>query len=99
MNECRNAYNCKHAQGYLGLHFKITVFIIILNRYVLRPFTSVSLDLEDALGLSIFVLVLPDHDVHSDNAERPDVGEHFFHSCHRFPQFPLVYDNVFTYVG
>ena len=49
----------------------------------LGPLTSFLLDLDDALGLAISVLVSPYHDGRSDDTERSNMGEYFFHFCHR----------------
>jgi hypothetical protein len=40
----------------------------------LGPLTSFLLDLDDALGLAISVLVSPYHYIRSDDTERPNVG-------------------------
>lgn len=63
------------------------IIIIIMNIKHLVPVRPVSLDLEYAVGLSIFVLVSPDHDVNLDDTGQPIVR--YFHSCH-VSQFLLV---------
>jgi uncharacterized membrane protein YeiH len=46
----------------------VTIIISIINRWSLDILRLVLLDLEDASGLSIFVLTYPDHGVRSDDA-------------------------------
>ena len=45
-----------------------------MNRWVLSHLRPFPLDLEYALGLSIFILVFPYHDFRSNNTEKPAVG-------------------------
>jgi hypothetical protein len=61
----------------------------------LHPFRFVRHDLEDALGLSIFVLVSPDKGLCPDDTRKPAL----FHYCHMFRQFTLVLDAVFNCAG
>jgi hypothetical protein len=48
---------------------------------------NVSLDLEDALGLSIFALVSPYPGIRFDSTGEPQVGDSLDYSCHMFPSY------------
>jgi hypothetical protein len=61
----------------------------------LGPTRHIPLDTEDAHGLPIFVLVLPDHDVRSDDTGKPIVGDDLLQFL---SQFPLELDDVFNHV-
>jgi hypothetical protein len=60
----------------------------------LRPFPLVP---DNAVGLSIYVLVSSDHGVCSDDTGKPVVGSHF-HYWHILPSLPLVLGDVFICV-
>jgi len=47
--------------------------VIIMNKYGLGKGSPVLLDSDDALGLSIFLVVSPDHGTHSDDTGQQKV--------------------------
>ena len=53
-----------------------------MNRQAVSPTRSVPLDLEDAIGVSISVLVSPPPQCPTDDTGEPVVVEDLFHSCH-----------------
>jgi hypothetical protein len=63
---------------YLQILIINTVIIIIKNSWGFRPTRPVPLDLEDAVGLSIFVLVSPEHAVNLDDTGEPIATDDIF---------------------
>ena len=61
----------------------------------LQTFRLVRRDLEDGLGLSIFVLISPGDGLCSDDTRKLAL----FHYCHMFRQFTLVFDAGFNCAG
>jgi hypothetical protein len=55
-----------------------TVIIIMMNSYGLGPTRTVPLDLEYAVGLSIFVLVSLDHDDNLNDTGQPIATDDIF---------------------
>jgi hypothetical protein len=71
------------------------IIIIIMNSWSLGPIRPVPLDLEDAVGLSIFVLVSPDHDVNLDDRGQPIATDDIFSflPCLSF-SFGITYKSI-----
>jgi hypothetical protein len=64
----RNTKRKTHIYIITSVVVVVIIIIIIINRRYLDTLRLIFLDLEDASGLSIFVLTYPDHGVRSDDA-------------------------------
>jgi len=67
----------------------------MMNSYSLGPIRPILLDLEDAVGLSIFVLVPPDHDVNLDDTRQPIATDDIFSFLPCFSiSFGIAYKSI-----